>query len=767
MFGVGRWFSGILGVMWILLLGNCGSNPDQVPMKTLSLQEELAGGVVIMDAFDPGHPTCGALMLDGWHTPEKEKFAWTSQVEAGFLLPVRNTAATRLALRGYGLAGSGEKLSLEILVNGYSLGPQLLPRQGANTFWDIPPHRLRVGLNEVTLKLDQIHSPRELGLSGDDRPLGVLVEWVGLLGPDQEPDPKIYEMDDPGTYSPLKWRTTRLSHPSGGILDLAWEGEALPSVEIAEQPGALPLFTGVVEPDSAGRAAITFPADLPPGSWLMIGGVEGKLIEAGLAFPQPETDVLLIIVDTLRPDYLGCYGGDGSHSPNIDALASGSILFENAVSQVPITGPSHASMFTSRFPSDTGVINNGIAGIPAQLPTLAQILTERGWDSRAAVSISTIDGRWQFGRGFATYDDRLGDTWILRADTMITRVEALLDRPERPRFVLAHFADPHEPYDAHGLVHREAVVTRDGKVLASIPTSTYTPTRIDLDLPAGTTTLTISSDDPFRVRNLGLRDSDGVQLSFPDLEVAHEPLTVTLNAEKAGTAGLLVHLCDLTDEAAPIDQRYAREVAFVDQQIGRIIDRLKTEGRYDDTLIIFLADHGEALGEHGCVGHVKTLYDVMVRVPLIIKPAGYRGKAQRRTDQAALVDLLPTVLGQMKMPALPTARGRDLLAKGAAKEPTLVFMETHRPESDKNLFGLRTSEGKVIFNPDDDSWEYFDLRKDPGEQDNLAADGQPEFEEHRKLLLGLLSRLQLVGRTAEGEVEIDPHTAEMLRSLGY
>jgi len=231
---------------------------------------------------------------------------------------------------------------------------------------------------------------------------------------------------------------------------------------------------------------------------------------------------------------------------------------------------------------------------------------------------------------------------------------------------------------------------------------------------------------------------------------------------------MVLHLADQIGEVESIQERYAREVSHTDKFVGALLDSLKQAGVYDQSLIIFTGDHGEALGSHGFIGHVQTVYDAMVRVPLIIKPptgSGFK-VGSRRMDQTALIDILPTILGQMGLPPMSLARGRDLLKAGAEDFDSAVFLETHKPESQQNLFGLRTNDFKIIHNPDEDVWEFYNLVADPEEADNLAQNGGTEFEKLKQLFMGVLASLNLADEDA-GDVVVDQQTSEMLRSLGY
>ncbi len=166
--------------------------------------------------------------------------------------------------------------------------------------------------------------------------------------------------------------------------------------------------------------------------------------------------VLLITVDTLRADHLGCYGYSRIETPALDGLAREGIRFEHAYAQVPITLPSHAVILTGTYPMFNGVRDFTSNGLPTTIPTLAEVLRRRGYRTAAFVSSFAVHSMWGLNRGFETYDDqiglapsRAGDLFLVerRGDRTVDRFLAWLSRaPGRPFFVWLHLYDPHSPY---------------------------------------------------------------------------------------------------------------------------------------------------------------------------------------------------------------------------------------------------------------------------------------------------------------------------------
>ena len=167
--------------------------------------------------------------------------------------------------------------------------------------------------------------------------------------------------------------------------------------------------------------------------------------------------VVVITIDTLRPDHLHCYGYGRIETPTIDRIAHSGVLFENGVTQTPLTPPSHASIFTGLNPPSHKVRDTGGFILSPSTPTLASVLQEKGWDTAAFISSAVLKKRFGFDHGFAVYDDRmprpgsaqefLEDAERRAGDTVDRAVQWLDSRSDKPFFLWVHLYDPHTPYD--------------------------------------------------------------------------------------------------------------------------------------------------------------------------------------------------------------------------------------------------------------------------------------------------------------------------------
>ncbi len=169
----------------------------------------------------------------------------------------------------------------------------------------------------------------------------------------------------------------------------------------------------------------------------------------------PRVNVVLISVDTLRPDRLGCYGCRARTSPNIDRLAAEGVVFEDAVSSVPLTLPSHASMMTGLYPLRHGVRDNGTFSLGPDFVTAAEVFKAAGYATAAFVGAFVLDSRYGLDQGFDTYDDDMTGGRQLSAfgysertaDAVTGAALDWLRGARRPFFAFVHYYDPHSPYE--------------------------------------------------------------------------------------------------------------------------------------------------------------------------------------------------------------------------------------------------------------------------------------------------------------------------------
>jgi arylsulfatase A-like enzyme/Flp pilus assembly protein TadD len=172
---------------------------------------------------------------------------------------------------------------------------------------------------------------------------------------------------------------------------------------------------------------------------------------------RPKPNVILITIDTLRADHVGCYGAQSVKTPTLDALARDGVVFERAIAQVPLTWPSHAVILTGTYPFQNGVQDFTGQPLAPQFRSVAQAFKQAGYATGAVVSAFVVDRSWGLGRGFDFYDDafsaetfRQKDIGLVdrRAEDSVAHALAWLKKtPRRPFFLWLHLYDPHSPYD--------------------------------------------------------------------------------------------------------------------------------------------------------------------------------------------------------------------------------------------------------------------------------------------------------------------------------
>jgi arylsulfatase len=437
------------------------------------------------------------------------------------------------------------------------------------------------------------------------------------------------------------------------------------------------------------------------------------------AGPATPSLLLLLTVDTLRADALGAYAGEPSLTPQLDALARESLVFEAAYAPTPFTLPSLASLHTGRYPIELGLKSN-LSLLPEGTPTIASALRERGWKTAGVVSNVVLRGRRDLALGFEAYDDKMDQQestrlWPERiaadtTDAALRLLESWQVDPEaraHPLFLWVHYQDPHGP---------------------------YTP-------PPGWR-------ERFR---------DRASARHGSLELAKDPTSLGEGGSPA------YQMIDDRREASFYQAGYDAEVAYMDAELGRLLDGVRKRGLYDDTLLVFAADHGEAMGEHDYwFAHGHHVTDELVRIPLLIKLPGQ--SASRRGDVASLVDLRPTLLSAaLGEPWPDPGQGRDLLRPDADRTDSVPLLST--------LFAYRlqrhgiVSEGyKLILTYEDDIWSSR-LHRLGNEDVDLAAPAPQVASRLREQLREL--RDQLDARVPEQARSLSEQERRELQALGY
>ena len=211
---------------------------------------------------------------------------------------------------------------------------------------------------------------------------------------------------------------------------------------------------------------------------------------------------------------------------------------------------------------------------------------------------------------------------------------------------------------------------------------------------------------------------------------------------------------------------YDGNLSVADAAVGQVLQALKSAGRFDDALIVITSDHGEAFMEHGRQGHNTTLFDEMLHVPLMVRlPEGRRPEPVELDRLASVLDIVPTVLGIVGLPARPEVGGLDLLQSSTDRlRPRVLFFRTSHPKN--TMLAARTPSWKAISWPRHQVQMLFDLEEDPDELENLLGEYPYVYSG-----LGLRIRHHLVSRSGSQlqgeEVEMTEEAKEALRALGY
>jgi choline-sulfatase len=213
---------------------------------------------------------------------------------------------------------------------------------------------------------------------------------------------------------------------------------------------------------------------------------------------------------------------------------------------------------------------------------------------------------------------------------------------------------------------------------------------------------------------------------------------------------------------------YDGEIAFADEQVGRLLHFLKERGLYQNTIIVLSGDHGESLGEHGEKTHGFFIYNATMHVPLIIRLPG-KSAPLSVADPVSLVDLMPTILAAVGLNSPTQVQGRSLLPRLHGKPGGIehsLYGETFLPRLHFNWSELRGAENAKYHFIDAPQSELYDLSKDPGEVHNIIAEKKAVAEEMRAQLTGLI-REYSAGKEMAEKTGLDPALMERLKSLGY
>ncbi len=511
---------------------------------------------------------------------------------------------------------------------------------------------------------------------------------------------------------------------------------------------------------------------------------------------ESPSNVLFVVMDTVRKDHLTPYGYDRPTTPGLEAFAEEAAVFEQAVAPAPWTLPVHASMFTGMYPSQHGADqeNPYLEGVT----TLAQSLSAAGYETACYSSNAWITPYTHLTDGF---DDQDNFFEVMPGDLLsgpLARAWKLLNDNESLRAVADKLV-------SLGNTAHEYLAGGEGA-------DSKTPAVIDQ-----TKAFVDDADDDF-FAFINLMDA---HLPYhPPAEFAEEfapgvdSTEVCQNSKEYNSGARAID----DEEWEAIRGLYDAEIAHIDAELTRLFDWLKETDNWDDTMVVVCADHGELHGEHDLYGHEFCIYDPLVNVPLMVKHPDL--ETGRRDDQVELIDLYHTVLDVAGVDAdRPANPGDDVVERDPARsllsssyrqfasgdagvpDPGQVgdgeyaFVEYSRPVVELKQLEEKAAEAGIDLPQDSRFYsrmraarrtdakyvridripdEAYRLDTDPGETTNLAGEGDERIEATESALSTFESNTggawdeALDEDVSDDSVEqMDEEAQERLRDLGY
>jgi len=438
------------------------------------------------------------------------------------------------------------------------------------------------------------------------------------------------------------------------------------------------------------------------------------MINSGCGEPEdyghPGCNVILISIDTLRSDRLGCYGHTGDLTPQIDRFREDAVLFRRMIAHAPSTMPSHASIFTSLIPSHHGAFFSRPNPLPESCITMAELLKTEGYRTVSFNDGGQLAAELGFDQGFDTYVCMPREVHNIHkfSKPVNAAFRWFHESGQQPFFLFLHTYHTHHPYTPNKRFLDERITSYKGPL----------PREINVQL---------------------LRD---------------------INKEKISIT---------REDGAYILSLYEAEIEEMDHIFGRMVNRLKKNGIYDNSLIIFTSDHGEEMGEHGSWGwHSHSLFEELLRVPLIIKFPDNKFAGTLVEEQARSLDILPTILDVIDSPPPEILEGKSLLPliQGRSEEPRPAVAQIDRANKPTCL---RVDGWKFYPPRDNGSHKYrgalYRIDTDPWETRNKIYQEAKTLSELSRQLDELLS--QRPDSQEQDTLELSTDLTDQLRQLGY
>lgn len=458
-------------------------------------------------------------------------------------------------------------------------------------------------------------------------------------------------------------------------------------------------------------------------------------------------NIIIIVLDAGRFDYLGCYGCPQPLTPHIDNLAKDGVLFENVTTVAPWTVPSHASMFTGLYPNQHQA-NWNTLHIKEGIPTIFDILRSKDYKISAFVANDTLIYPCEiFGKeadiyGLKRHNRSKDDSGFVdgfrQEDSNCDKITGyfmdwLVKKPSKPFMLYFNYYDCHSKYDAREPYRTKYLSREDEQVLTEI--------------------------------------GDRFSLHFKEM---NREATVT------------------KEQIQAMRNLYKAKIAAIDENIGKVIENLEKSKLMDNTIIFITADHGDTLGDHTYPSfhHQFSIYNALTRIPLIIYSPQIKAYAKRvKAPLIENIDIFPTILDFCSIdktsylkssPAVSLAKYIFESFQGKPRDYAIAMYEAPKkfvnwnkkyvnPAYVRKLLAVQDERYKLIFS-DDEKIELYDIIADPQEQKNIK-DRFPEICNNLRAKFNEI--LEKYGGINEDYAssnfspEDEEHIRERLKSLGY
>lgn len=465
-------------------------------------------------------------------------------------------------------------------------------------------------------------------------------------------------------------------------------------------------------------------------------------------------NVLFIVLDSLRADHTSLHGYSRPTTPTLLALSEDGYAFTDAFAAAPWTPPSHASMFTGRYPTHHGYYEGG-ASLRVPNRTLAERLHEEGYRTFGAVRNWQIDGEKEVTAGFSEFGDIYRMPQIPRSLSAV-KSDYIDLAPGFARVAYRMRGAERKPSDYVSCEYISKRISRSrrpffGFININAPHAPYAP------------------PEPFR------SEFESFDESEIDMEMLRLMSSVNGNGLKRFIAGKVSPQPEIWDG---VRDWYDGEIRFADSLVGRLLQKLRSAGVYDDTLIVVTGDHGEHFGEHGRALHQFSLFDELLHVPLVIKPPESSSRElESHSGMVSHVDLYPTILSELGLSCPDTVDGK-VISKSRSREevfaeyvlPTTAksglednvagpIEESLRAELFQSLQCVRTDTHKYVVAHGGNDTVYEVSQNDPKD---LALENAERADLQE--LIG--SELGSVGDESN-ETKLDAEAKQNLEQLGY